>query len=215
MSAGQDPTPIRRGLAGRVLGGRYRVTRMVSAGANTLIADAEDLEVAASGDGQARPPGVGRVGGVPRPLRHRHAHDVDAVAPAHRRRLRLGRGGGRQAHDGVRRRRAPLRRQPARPVRPRPISRPVAGAGRRPGGLPRARLRPPRGPRAHRADPVQARVRRRPPAAHRRLRPRPAARRRGLERTGHRCHPRRPLQLARAGARPSPSTARPTSTRWP
>ena len=45
MSAGQDPTPIRRGLAGRVLGDRYRVTRMVSAGANTLIADAEDLEV--------------------------------------------------------------------------------------------------------------------------------------------------------------------------
>jgi hypothetical protein len=44
MSAGQDPTPIRRGLAGRVLGGRYRVSRMVSAGANTLIADAEDLE---------------------------------------------------------------------------------------------------------------------------------------------------------------------------
>ena len=32
----------RRGLAGRVLGDRYRVVRMVSAGASTLIADAED-----------------------------------------------------------------------------------------------------------------------------------------------------------------------------
>ena len=46
MSAGQDPRRrTRRGLAGRVLGDRYRVARMVSAGANTLIADAEDLEL--------------------------------------------------------------------------------------------------------------------------------------------------------------------------
>jgi eukaryotic-like serine/threonine-protein kinase len=35
----------RRGLAGRVLGDRYRVTRLVSAGAHTLIADADDLEL--------------------------------------------------------------------------------------------------------------------------------------------------------------------------
>ena len=35
----------RRGLAGRVLGDRYRVERMVSAGSRTLIADAEDTAV--------------------------------------------------------------------------------------------------------------------------------------------------------------------------
>jgi len=35
----------RRGLVGRVLGGRYRVTRLVSAGASALIADAEDTEL--------------------------------------------------------------------------------------------------------------------------------------------------------------------------
>ena len=35
----------RRGLAGRVLGDRYRIVRVTSAGANTLIADAEDLEL--------------------------------------------------------------------------------------------------------------------------------------------------------------------------
>jgi len=35
----------RRGLDGRVIGGRYRVTRTVAAGANTLIADAVDLEL--------------------------------------------------------------------------------------------------------------------------------------------------------------------------
>ena len=40
-----ERTGTRRGLAGRVLGGRYRVVRMVSAGANTLIADAEDIEL--------------------------------------------------------------------------------------------------------------------------------------------------------------------------
>ncbi|MBA3289729.1 MAG: serine/threonine protein kinase, partial [Acidimicrobiia bacterium] len=47
MSADRSDSPpsSRRGLAGRVLGGRYRVTRMVSAGANTLIADAHDTEV--------------------------------------------------------------------------------------------------------------------------------------------------------------------------
>ncbi len=45
MSA-QGPTEgARRGLAGRVLGDRYRVERMVSAGASTLIADAEDTAV--------------------------------------------------------------------------------------------------------------------------------------------------------------------------
>ena len=77
----------------------------------------------------------------------------------------------------VRRRRVPVRRQPARPVRPRSLPRPVAGAGGRPGGVPGARLRPPQGPRPHRADAGQAGVRRRPPAAHRRLRPGPDARR--------------------------------------
>ena len=47
MSADQpaERTRTRRGLAGRVLGGRYRVVRIVSAGANTLIADAEDIEL--------------------------------------------------------------------------------------------------------------------------------------------------------------------------
>ena len=43
--ASRATTGTRRGLAGRVLGGRYRVVRMVSAGANTLIADAEDTEL--------------------------------------------------------------------------------------------------------------------------------------------------------------------------
>ena len=45
MSAQGPPEAARRGLAGRVLGDRYRVVRMVSAGASTLIADAEDTEV--------------------------------------------------------------------------------------------------------------------------------------------------------------------------
>jgi serine/threonine-protein kinase len=45
MSVDRPTEGTRRGLAGRVLGGRYRVTRMVSAGANTLIADAEDQEL--------------------------------------------------------------------------------------------------------------------------------------------------------------------------
>lgn len=35
----------RRGLDGRMIGGRYRVTRTVAAGANTLIADAHDTEL--------------------------------------------------------------------------------------------------------------------------------------------------------------------------
>lgn len=37
--------PRRRGLEGRVIGGRYRVTQTVAAGANTLIADAHDTEL--------------------------------------------------------------------------------------------------------------------------------------------------------------------------
>ena len=45
MSVDRPTDGARRGLAGRVLGGRYRVVRMVSAGANTLIADADDLEL--------------------------------------------------------------------------------------------------------------------------------------------------------------------------
>jgi beta-lactam-binding protein with PASTA domain len=45
MSIDRPTEGARRGLAGRVLGGRYRVTRMVSAGASTLIADAEDQEL--------------------------------------------------------------------------------------------------------------------------------------------------------------------------
>jgi beta-lactam-binding protein with PASTA domain len=45
MSVDRPTEAGRRGLAGRVLGGRYRVVRMVSAGASTLIADAEDLEL--------------------------------------------------------------------------------------------------------------------------------------------------------------------------
>ena len=45
MTVDRPTEGARRGLAGRVLGGRYRVTRMVSAGAHTLIADADDLEL--------------------------------------------------------------------------------------------------------------------------------------------------------------------------
>ena len=40
-----EQTQPRRGLVGRVLGDRYRVTRLVAAGATTLIADAEDTEL--------------------------------------------------------------------------------------------------------------------------------------------------------------------------
>lgn len=40
-----SPPRRRRGLEGRVIGGRYEVTRTVSAGANTLIADATDREL--------------------------------------------------------------------------------------------------------------------------------------------------------------------------
>ncbi len=47
MSANEstEQTGTRRGLVGRVLGERYRITRVVSAGANTVIADAEDPEL--------------------------------------------------------------------------------------------------------------------------------------------------------------------------
>jgi beta-lactam-binding protein with PASTA domain/serine/threonine protein kinase len=38
-------TPRRRGLDGRTIGGRYRVLRTAAAGANTLIADAHDIEL--------------------------------------------------------------------------------------------------------------------------------------------------------------------------
>ncbi len=44
----QDPTSSaepRRGLVGRVFGDRYRVTRIASAGASTVIADADDLQL--------------------------------------------------------------------------------------------------------------------------------------------------------------------------
>ena len=41
----ERPQP-RRGLVGRLIGGRYRVLRMVSAGGATLIVDAEDTELA-------------------------------------------------------------------------------------------------------------------------------------------------------------------------
>jgi beta-lactam-binding protein with PASTA domain len=40
-----ERTESRRGLVGRVLAGRYRVTRMVSAGANSLVVDATDSEL--------------------------------------------------------------------------------------------------------------------------------------------------------------------------
>jgi len=40
-----DRAPKRRGLDGRVIGGRYRVTRTVAAGANTLIAAAHDTQL--------------------------------------------------------------------------------------------------------------------------------------------------------------------------
>ena len=40
-----DETRKRKGLDGRMIGGRYRVTRTVAAGANTLIADAHDSQL--------------------------------------------------------------------------------------------------------------------------------------------------------------------------
>lgn len=40
-----DDTRKRKGLDGRMIGGRYRVTRTVAAGANTLIADAHDTQL--------------------------------------------------------------------------------------------------------------------------------------------------------------------------
>lgn len=40
-----DETRKRKGLDGRMIGGRYRVTRTVAAGANTLIADAHDTQL--------------------------------------------------------------------------------------------------------------------------------------------------------------------------
>ena len=39
------PAPRRKGLDGRTIGGRYRVLHTVAAGANTLIADAHDIEL--------------------------------------------------------------------------------------------------------------------------------------------------------------------------
>ncbi len=45
MSADPQRTETRRGLVGRMLAGRYRVTRMVSAGANSLVVDADDTEL--------------------------------------------------------------------------------------------------------------------------------------------------------------------------
>jgi eukaryotic-like serine/threonine-protein kinase len=39
------PPPRRKGLDGRTIGGRYRIVRTVAAGANTLIADARDIEL--------------------------------------------------------------------------------------------------------------------------------------------------------------------------
>ncbi len=42
MSADSQRPETRRGLVGRTLAGRYRVTRMVSAGANSLVVDADD-----------------------------------------------------------------------------------------------------------------------------------------------------------------------------
>jgi serine/threonine-protein kinase len=45
MSADRQRTETRRGLVGRMLAGRYRVTRMVSAGANSLVVDADDTEL--------------------------------------------------------------------------------------------------------------------------------------------------------------------------
>ena len=41
----KSPAPRRKGLDGRTIGGRYQVLRTVAAGANTLIADAHDLEL--------------------------------------------------------------------------------------------------------------------------------------------------------------------------
>ena len=38
------PTPPRRGLVGRMLGDRYRITRLVASGASTIIVDADDTD---------------------------------------------------------------------------------------------------------------------------------------------------------------------------
>jgi serine/threonine-protein kinase len=45
MSADPQRTETRRGLVGRMLAGRYGVTRMVSAGANSLVVDADDTDL--------------------------------------------------------------------------------------------------------------------------------------------------------------------------
>ncbi len=45
MNAQGSSEGTRRGLAGRVLGDRYRIERLVSAGASVLIADATDTEL--------------------------------------------------------------------------------------------------------------------------------------------------------------------------
>ena len=137
MSADRPGTTgTRRGLAGRVLGDRYRVVRMVSAGTYTLIADAEDIEL-------DRPVTVKLV----RPelaesaeFRRRFTSEMRTMSSLSHPNIAAvhdwGEETGRQAHDGVRRRRVPRRGQPARPLRPRPLPRPVAGADGRTGGLP-------------------------------------------------------------------------------
>ena len=47
MSANDSPERpgSRRGLIGRVIGDRYRVTRVVAAGTDTVIVDADDAEL--------------------------------------------------------------------------------------------------------------------------------------------------------------------------
>ena len=197
--ADQPPPARRKGLDGRTIGGRYEVVRTVAAGANTLIADAYDSELDSLGDDQAGSPGAVGVGGLPAQLPQADGGDGGDLASQPRRRLRLGRGADRPPRHRLRGRRVPVRRQPARPLRPRPPPHAVAGADGRPGSLPWARLRPSQGARPHRADTVQAGVRRRPPAAHRRLRAGPHPRRAGLEGALAGRHPRGPLRVARTG----------------
>ena len=197
--ADQPPPARRKGLDGRTIGGRYEVVRTVAAGANTLIADAYDSELARSVTIKLVRPELSESEAFRRSFR-KQMEEMAAIS--HPNLAAVYDWGeeqiGKPRHR-LRGRRVPVRRQPARPVRPRPPPRAVAGADGRPGSVPRARLRPPQGSRAHRADAVQAGVRRRPPAAHRRLRTGPHPRRAGLEGAVAARHARRPLRVARTG----------------
>ena len=213
-----DGRPTHRGgaarLGGRVLGDRYRVTRMVSAGAHTLIADADDLE-------------------LDRTVTVKLVRPEIAESEEFRRRfVRTMRAMAKLSHPNI----AGVYDWGEEEVGKRTtvyaVVEHLSGGSLR-DLFDRGRQLDPsqalvvglevcRGlDFAHRKNlvhgeltAVQAGLRRRPAAADRRLRAGPPADRRRLEGTVDRPDPRRPLQLARAGPRAAASTATPTSTRW-